>query len=130
MNGISDRIGQALLLQRAGDLAGARYEAERALAEHPDSPDLLELLGMIRCQLGDLEEGAALLRRALEKQPGRVATRQALATALLALGRGDEAEDVCRPPGTEPPDLALERLRGYVLQSQERFADAADCYAG
>src|SRR5688572_14860936 len=75
MNGISDRIGQALLLQRAGDLAGARYEAERALAEHPDSPDLLQLLGMIRCQLGDLEEGAALLRRALEKEPYRVATR-------------------------------------------------------
>lgn len=130
MNGISDRIGQALLLQRAGDLAGARFEAERALAEHPDSPDLLQLLGIIRCQLGDLEEGAALLRRALEKEPGRVATRQALATALLALGRGDEAEAVCRLPGTEPPDLVLERLRGYILQTRERFAEAADCYAG
>ena len=130
MNGISDRIGQALLLQRAGDLAGARSEAERALADHPDSPDLLQLIGMIRCQLGDLEEGAALLHRALDKEPGRVATRQALATALLALGRGDEAEEVCRPPGTEPPDLVLERLRGYVLQTRERFAEAADCYAG
>ncbi|HEY5723092.1 MAG TPA: sulfotransferase [Allosphingosinicella sp.] len=130
MNGISDRIGQALLLQRSGNLSAARKEAERALADHPDSPDLLQLLGMITCQLGDLGEGAALLRRALELEPAKVATRQALATALLALGRADEAEALCRPAGDQPPDTALLRLRGYILQTQERFAEAAECYAG
>lgn len=130
MNGISDRIGQALLLQRAGDLAGARREAERALADHPDSADLLQLTGMIRCQQGDLGEGAALLRRAVERDPGKVELRQALATALLALGQGEEAEAVCRPPGAQDPDPALERLRGYILQTREKFAEAADCYAG
>jgi len=130
MNGISDRIGQALLLQRKGDFAAARTEAERALAGQPDSADLLQLLGIIRCQLGDLGEGAALLRRALEIEPDKVATRQALATALLALGEADEAEAVCRPPGNEAPDPVLERLRGYILQTQGKFGEAADCYAG
>jgi tetratricopeptide (TPR) repeat protein len=130
MNGISDRIGQALLLQRKGDFAAARTEAERALADNPDSPDLLQLVGIIRCQQGDLGDGAASLRSALAMAPGAVATRQALATALLALGEADEAEEVCRLPDDTEPDPALERLRGYILQTQERFAEAADCYAG
>jgi tetratricopeptide (TPR) repeat protein len=129
MNGISDRIGQALLLQRKGDLPAARAQAELALRDHPDSPDLLQLLGIINCQLGDVGEGAALLRRALDKAPDKVPTRQALATALLALGEADEAEKVCRLPGGEPPDPALERLRGYILQTQDKFADAAEAYA-
>src|SRR5688572_31422243 len=129
MNGIGDALGRTLQLYRSGDLAAARAEADRALAEQPDSAALLQLAGIIRCRGGELSDGAALLRRALSLEPGDGSIRLALANALLALGELNEAEQVCRPDafaGT-PPAASL-RLRGYILQTQERFAEAARSY--
>ena len=60
------------------------------------------------------------------------APRDAIGRALAMLQRGDlagagrETEAALRGA---PDDPGLLRLRGYVLQSQERFAEAAACYA-
>jgi tetratricopeptide (TPR) repeat protein len=126
---MSDAFGRTVRLYRGGDLAAARAEAEAALAGQPDSAALLQLLGMILCQAGDLIGGVQLLRRALALEPGDAPTRLALANALLASGALDDAEEACRPEAFagSAPTAAL-RLRGYILQTAERFAEAAGCY--
>jgi len=128
MDDISDGIGRALMLYRRGDLAGAKASAEQALRDDPDNAPLLQLLGLACCRSGDLSQGAAHLHRSLELDPGDPATRLALANALVALGALEQAEALCRPGPWGEAAPPLWRLRGYVLQTQERFEEAAGCY--
>jgi hypothetical protein len=54
----------------------------RVLDAAPGHPAALHLLGVTACKLGRREEGVALLRRALERDPGRAAARADLDHAL------------------------------------------------
>ena len=63
--------------------------------------------------------GAAHLRKSLSLKPGDLATRLALANALVALGAFEEADKVCP---TEVPDPALGRLHGFAPDSGSPFA--------
>jgi Flp pilus assembly protein TadD len=111
-------------LFRRGDLPAAMAEAEAVLPSRPADPSLLDLLGTIKCHAGDLPAGAKLLRQALSLAPEQVQTRIALANALAMMGDAAGAEALCVG---DIPELL--RLKGYLLQSQERFAEAANCYA-
>jgi tetratricopeptide (TPR) repeat protein len=124
----SDAIGRGLMLYRRGDLAGAKAEVEAALRTDPDSASLLQLLGILCCRAGALREGAGHLSRSLELDPADPGTRLALANALVALGALEEAEALCRPGPWGEAAPPLWRLRGYVLQTQARFEEAARCY--
>ncbi len=126
MDETGDAVARVMTLYRAGDLPGARAEAEKALAVDADNAALLQLLGIICCRSGDLDSGAAHLRRSLSLQPGDQATRLGLANALVALGAFEEADRVC---SAEYPDPALWRLHGFVLQTLDRHSEAASSYA-
>jgi tetratricopeptide (TPR) repeat protein len=108
-------------------LAAARAEAERALADNPADAGLLQFLGLVCCQMGDLPAGAAYLRTCLGLAPGNFAARIALAKAAIALGDLEEAEALCAAPSGD--DVELSRLRGYIHQSRGKLAQAAACYA-
>jgi tetratricopeptide (TPR) repeat protein len=125
MDDTMDSTAQVLALYRGGDLAGARAEAEKALAADSANAALLQLLGIICCRSGDLDSGAAHLRTSLSLQPGDSATRLGLANALVALGAFEEADKVCR---SDFPDPALWRLHGFVLQTLDRHDEAAESY--
>jgi len=126
MDETGDAVARVLAFYRGGDLAGARAEAEKALVLDSGNAALLQLLGIICCRAGDLESGAAHLRRSLSLQPSDPATRLGLANALVALGAFEEADRVC---STEFPDPALWRLHGFVLQTLDRHSEAAASYA-
>jgi tetratricopeptide (TPR) repeat protein len=118
-------MGRAIERLRAGDLAGARAAAEAALAGQPDSTPLLALAGLAAARSGDSRGAAEHFRRALALDPGDLAIRINLATALVAAAELEEAGQVCAVGGTDP---RLLRLAAYVDQEQGRHSDAARSY--
>ena len=123
-------IGEAIALARRGLLPEARGAAEAALANAPDDGPLLALLGALCSQTADNPAAATYLQRALERHPGDITIRANLLTALVALGRLEEAEILCPPDrAAADPSLRLWRLRAYILQQRDRAALAADAYA-
>ena len=73
---------QALTLLRAGDAAGAESEARAALAQYPDEPNFLAVLGTALNRLHRGAEAEPLLRRAIELDPGYAKAHEALEKVL------------------------------------------------
>jgi len=69
----------------------ARTTLDRALAIHPDHPQLLQSRGTLAMQRGDLADAEEDLRATLEREPDRRKARNNLAVLLIRTGRPDEA---------------------------------------
>lgn len=83
----------ALTHLRLGDLDGAPLPMERALALAPDNPSVVLLAGRMESARGRLDEGIALLRRAVQLETAGVRARAALAEELERSGSPEnEAE--------------------------------------
>src|SRR6185295_826479 len=74
-----------------GDLVAARRTLEKALRLRPNSPDVLQLLGMVLSDQGEHEIALRQLKRAVAFDTVRASTRFNLAKALHAAGRLDAA---------------------------------------
>jgi cellulose synthase operon protein C len=70
--------------------------ARRAFELRPDNGSVADTLGWILTNKGDLEEGVATLRTAVEIADGRVEIRYHLAVALAESGAEDEAKEILR----------------------------------
>ena len=115
----------ALGLYRSGDMAGARAAAEAALAQSPGDVEISAFAGLVAAQSGDAAGAIPHFRHVLAAMPGDVHTRLNLATALLSIGRIDEAGEVCAGGSSDPRVL---RIAAYVHQQQGRLAEAAAAY--
>ncbi|MGH8116837.1 MAG: tetratricopeptide repeat protein [Rhodanobacteraceae bacterium] len=78
-------------LQRSGRLGEAEDGYRQWLAAHPDDAEALHLLGILRAQRGDVQEGLALVTRASELEPGRATCWYTLGEMQLSQGRLEEA---------------------------------------
>jgi tetratricopeptide (TPR) repeat protein len=76
------------------DQAASVYQA--ALAENPDNPDALHLLGLVAIQRGDPAQGVSLIGRAVELRPDDAASHSNLAEAYRACGQIDRAVASCQ----------------------------------
>lgn len=76
----------------AGDLAAAQRCYEAVLAQQPDQPDALHLLGLLADQHGDHQRAIDLIGRAIALVPNQAEWHGNLATALLAAGHVADAE--------------------------------------
>jgi predicted TPR repeat methyltransferase len=63
------RLESAIALVRDGSLDSAEVLLGAVLADTPDQPDALHLLGLVRHERGDAEQAEALLRRAIANWP-------------------------------------------------------------
>ena len=115
----------ALALYRRGDFGGARAAAEAALAAEPNNLELSAFAGLAAAQAGDPAAALPHFRRVLSAAPDDISAQLNLATALLAIGRIDEAGAVCAAGGDDP---RLLRIAAYVHQQQGRLAEAAGAY--
>jgi tetratricopeptide (TPR) repeat protein len=120
-------LAPALDRLRLGDRPGARAAIDAALAQEPDAPALLAFAGLLAAQSGDPAAAVPHFRRALALDPGDLAMRVNLATALAASGARDEAAAVC---AAGPDDPRLSRLAAYVHQESGRLGEAAAAYEG
>src|SRR5690349_5398119 len=62
-------LQQGLAHHQAGRLNDAEMVYRRVLAEQPDNPDALHLLGVLATQVGRAEAAVPLLRRAVQVLP-------------------------------------------------------------
>jgi tetratricopeptide (TPR) repeat protein len=102
---------------------------ERALADGGDTVALNAMLGMLRCQSGDLETGVEHLKLAHGARPNDQKIATNLAMALQQLERYPEAyailtDDLAR----KDPSLQLERMRGFLAQSVDDYPAAIASY--
>jgi tetratricopeptide (TPR) repeat protein len=75
-------IEMGLRAQRQGDHRAARASYGRALEADPENPEALHLLGLIEAAHGRLDEGVALLERAVARDPSEPLFRINLARAF------------------------------------------------
>jgi len=90
-----------MTLQQAFDLAHQHYQAARwreaghvyrqILAQDPNQPDVLHLLGLISIQSGDAGAGIELIRQAIRINPQSVQYLNNLGIALTNSGQPEEA---------------------------------------
>ncbi|MEK9969475.1 MAG: tetratricopeptide repeat protein [Ferrovibrio sp.] len=88
---VATLLRQAVARHQAGDLAGARAGYEAVLVHDPEQADALHLLGVLKDQDGDHAAAVALIDRAIAAQPAEASFHGNRATALLALGRTEDA---------------------------------------
>jgi len=82
-------LQDAYELHQAGRLDDAEHVYRAWLQLHPDNPDAMHLLGMLRHQRGDSVEALQLIERAHDLQPDNA--QLVLAHASLLLGAGNHA---------------------------------------
>jgi tetratricopeptide (TPR) repeat protein len=118
-------LPQAIALHQQGRLGEAAAIYLAILAEHPDEPNALQLLGVLRQQQGRAAEAAALLGRALAVASAAPALHSNYGLALQALGRLDEAARAYRRALDLAPDFGDARWNlARLLVQQRRFAEA------
>jgi tetratricopeptide (TPR) repeat protein len=81
---------------RRGRLDQAARIYEAALAENPNSPDALHLVGLVALQRGDAGKAIGLMERATSLKPTDASILANLAEAYKALGQTDRAVESCR----------------------------------
>jgi tetratricopeptide (TPR) repeat protein len=88
---VEQAFADAAERQNAGQFEEARAIYEGILAEQPDHPDALNLLGITLARQGKNEEAVGFMKRATEIRPGVPIYWNNLGLALTSLGRLDEA---------------------------------------
>lgn len=112
---------------RNGRLPEAEAGYRAWLAEHPDDADALHLLGLLRQQLGDVDDARDLLGRAQAQAPDD--PQVVLALATIAFGRGefaDATEGFRKVLGIDPNVSAARTGLGQLAQLEGRTAEAEE----
>lgn len=125
----SNAIRQALNAASRGMLAEACEIGERSLANGGDPVALHAMLGMLRCQSGQLEAGISHLQLAHQARPTDQKIAINLANALASAGRHREALEVLTLElAATDKSRQLLKLRGFLAQNAEEFQIAIDAY--
>ncbi len=123
----AELVDDAGKLYESGALAEAEATYRRALAQEPDDPGLLNLLAVVRGDLGDPEASITLIERAIEIAPGIAASHLNLGTAYAMTGADELAVAAMETaakldPGSTAP---LERLaKHHINHNRPREARA------
>ncbi len=92
-------------LVELGRVEAARSVAIQGLQRSPDSPDLLQALGNIQLEQGDVQAAVITFRSVLLLEPASPDLRVSLGWALLRAGHTDEAGQRLREALGSPPRL-------------------------
>lgn len=116
---------RGFLAQKLDKFEEAVKAYEIVLAKAPDDFECLNNIGNAKAGLGDHAGAIEVLRRAVEIDQGAAPTRINLATALIALGRDDEAEAVLQKAAADFPTDSHPSYQLYVLyKSQQKQKEA------
>ncbi|HEV3426088.1 MAG TPA: tetratricopeptide repeat protein [Paraburkholderia sp.] len=119
----------AYAAHRDGRLDDAERGYRATLDIDPAHVDALHLLGVLRHQLGQHAEAAALVGRAADLRPQDAALQLNLGNALKALGQLDGAIERFRNALTLAPTFALAHYNlGNAYAAAGRHEDAADAF--
>lgn len=119
-------LNEAMALAQSGKLDAAARALHRILAETPDQPDALQLLGMVARQRGDHAQAVTLFRKSLAARPRQPHVLNNLGNSLLDLGELAGATAAYREALAQLPsfddariNLALSLIRFDALSEAE-----------
>lgn len=125
----TDAIRQALAAASRGRIEDACRIGELALAGGGDVVALNAMLGMLRCQSGQIEAGIGNLRIAHQARPADPKIAVNLANALAAAGQHRDALDILTPElARSDKSGQLLKLRGFLAQNAEAFETSIEAY--
>ncbi|MDQ2778662.1 MAG: tetratricopeptide repeat protein [Pseudomonadota bacterium] len=125
---LADALQAAIDDVRHGRVPAAEAALQAILKRQPDQFDALHFLGVLRHQVGRSEEGAALIRRALQQLPDHAGAWTNLGNILLSTGHTDDAvaaweRSIGAAAGAPESASPLCNLAG-VHRKQGRLAEA------
>jgi len=103
---VQQSIEAAIRHHQAGRLAEAEQIYRQILADLPDQPDVLHLLGILAGQAGKADAGIELISRAIGIKPNSAVYHDSLAKLLKSSGKTDEAIAAYREALRLDPDFA------------------------
>jgi len=119
----------ALQHHRSGRLAEAKRIYLQILAQEPNDPDALQLLGLIAHDESRHEEAVDLIGRAVALNPAVAEYHCNLGVALWGAGRLDEAVAAYRAAVKLDPDYVDAHFNlGNALKDQEHYEQAVAAY--
>jgi tetratricopeptide (TPR) repeat protein len=113
----------------AGNLVEAERTARRILADFPDNPSVLHLLGLIAFRSGKLADGRTLIERAIAGNPNDADARNSLGCVLIEAGEpagADAAFAAALKLRPDYPDALANRARALLAlgRADEAVASA------
>ena len=125
---VESSLSEALAHHQAGRAVDAHRLYKRILADHPDEPDALHLLGMLTFESGNPKGAADLIGRAIAQRPNIVDYHLNYARVLRGGGRIDEAIAALRHAVAINPltSAATYRELAELLVAAGRHAAAAE----
>ena len=129
--GAFERARQAY---KAGDLATARTEMEKAIAARPDDADANAWMGFLLVKSSDYARAIAHLEKALARRPDSTETMTNLGNAILlkpdhTADETDRAIQLFEKVAQKRPDAAEPQSNlGYAYARKKDFARAAAAY--
>lgn len=125
----ANALRDAMTAARAGDLVAAGRIAEQALLKGGDVIALNAFLGMLRARAGDLPGSIRHLQAAHRGRPDDTTIACNLIAALIDTGDLSGAYTIAtRELADRDPSMRIARYRGFLAQSLDHFAEAAEAY--
>jgi tetratricopeptide (TPR) repeat protein len=120
-----DRLETAVALHRSGHRDAAEAIYAEVLADHPDHPDALHFLGLLRFEQGRPEDAAACIRSAIAGRPDDAGFHFNLGNILRETGRPEEAVAAYRRAAElAPQEASVHNNLGNTLFDLSRYGDA------
>lgn len=110
---------QGLVAFAKKDLGGAKTAVDNLLKSYPDSPQALQLAGLVAFESRSDLQAQDYLRKALQKAPGLVLARRTLVSSYLRSGQPAKALEALQPVlhGDETLPFWLELAGNVYLQN-------------
>jgi len=122
---IEQVLGQAYQLHQAGRLAEAEGLYRQVLAQQPQHPEALHLLGLVAHKTGRSELAADLIRRSISSKPQIAEFHVNLGVVLASQGRHDQAIAAFRQALALKPDSAEAHYNlGLALGEVQRWEES------
>ena len=126
---VAELLGTGVDHLQAGRLADAEGCYRQVLALQPDNADALHLLGIVALRVGRNDVAADLIARAAKRDSRNPMFAASLGTALMRLGRLEEAIACYDKALALKPDYAEAcNNRGNALQMLRRYDEALASY--
>lgn len=123
------QLQEALSLQRAGRLEEAAKIYRAVLADDPQQPTALHLLGVVALDFGNLEDAIELISGSLRIDPNNVSAINNLAGVLKAQGRFEDAIEFYQAALALAPERdPIHNNLGNVLRESGRYEEAIGSY--
>jgi protein O-GlcNAc transferase len=126
---LQEQLESGVSHHRAGQLVEAEKIYRQVLAQQPDNPGALHLLGVLAIQSRQLESAVDLIQRAIRLKPDSAAAYSNLGKAFIEMGQPDEAIASYRQAiGINPNYAEAHANLGSALRGVGRLDEAvASC---